>query len=80
MLDLLKETSMSGCKPVATPVEPKVKFKKPIKEKTADKGMYQRLVGKLIYLSHTRPDNTFVASLVSVEIMLLYFIELELCL
>ena len=30
-----------------------------------DKGRYQRLVGKLIYLSHTRPDISFVVSVVS---------------
>nr|KYP41834.1 Copia protein [Cajanus cajan] len=32
---------------------------------TVDKEMYQRLVGKLIYLSHTRPDIAFAVSLVS---------------
>jgi hypothetical protein len=30
-----------------------------------DKGRYQRLVGKLIYLSHTRPDISFAVSTVS---------------
>ena len=30
-----------------------------------DKGRYQRLVGKLIYLSHTRPDIGFSVSAVS---------------
>nr|KYP66558.1 Copia protein [Cajanus cajan] len=30
-----------------------------------DKEMYQRLVGRLIYLSHTRPDIAFAVSLVS---------------
>ncbi|TYK26078.1 Retrovirus-related Pol polyprotein from transposon TNT 1-94 [Cucumis melo var. makuwa] len=30
-----------------------------------DKEQYQRLVGKLIYLSHTRPDISFVVSVVS---------------
>ena len=31
----------------------------------ADKGRYQRLVGKLIYLSHTRPNIAFAVSVVS---------------
>jgi len=30
-----------------------------------DEEMYQRLVGKLIYLSHTRPDIAFAVSSVS---------------
>ena len=30
-----------------------------------DKGRYQRLVEKFIYLSHTRPDITFIVSCVS---------------
>ncbi|KAA0061144.1 Cysteine-rich RLK (receptor-like protein kinase) 8 [Cucumis melo var. makuwa] len=32
---------------------------------TVDKEQYQRLVGKLIYLSHTRPDISFDVSVVS---------------
>ncbi|KAG8499583.1 hypothetical protein CXB51_006239 [Gossypium anomalum] len=64
VIDLLKEAGMSGCRPADTPIDPNVKFEN--KEgQLVDKGQYQRLVGKLIYLSHTRPDIAFAVSLVS---------------
>ncbi|KAK5794891.1 hypothetical protein PVK06_036141 [Gossypium arboreum] len=64
VIDLLKEAGMSGCRPADTPIDPNVKFEN--KEgRLVDKGQYQRLVGKLIYLSHTRPDIAFAVSLVS---------------
>ena len=34
-------------------------------EKLANKGQYQRMVGKLIYLSHTRPDIAYAVGVVS---------------
>ncbi|WMV18586.1 hypothetical protein MTR67_011971 [Solanum verrucosum] len=41
VLDLLKETGMSGCRPTETPIDPNLKF---VKEgKLIDKGQYQRL-------------------------------------
>ncbi|KAH9762305.1 protein kinase domain-containing protein [Citrus sinensis] len=64
-LDLLKETSMSGCKPADTPIEANVKLEEVKGGVHVDAGRYQRLVGKLIYLSHTRPDIAFAVSVVS---------------
>ncbi|CAN1338667.1 Retrovirus-related Pol polyprotein from transposon TNT 1-94 [Linum perenne] len=65
VIDLLTETGMLGCKPAETPMLPNVKFDKTGEAKLADRGRYQQLVGKLIYLSHTRPDITYAVGLVS---------------
>jgi hypothetical protein len=55
---------MHESKPAATPVEPKLKITASLGE-PVDRGRYQRLVGRLIYLSHTRPDIAYAVSLVS---------------
>ncbi|XP_060958297.1 uncharacterized mitochondrial protein AtMg00810-like [Cannabis sativa] len=66
VLDLLNETGMMGCKPAETPSEPNVKLQAVEDLKSVkDKELYQRLVGRLIYLSHTRPDIAFSMSMVS---------------
>ncbi|RVX01052.1 Retrovirus-related Pol polyprotein from transposon TNT 1-94 [Vitis vinifera] len=65
ILDLLNETGMLGCKPAETPMDTTVKLEESDGSVPVDKGRYQRLVGKLIYLSHTRPDIGFSVSVVS---------------
>nr|CAN70115.1 hypothetical protein VITISV_020105 [Vitis vinifera] len=65
VLDLLNETGMLGCKPAETPMGSTVKLEESDGSAPVDKGRYQRLVGKLIYLSHTRPDIGFSVSVVS---------------
>lgn len=64
VLDLLHETGMLGCRPASSPIEQNHKIcaqnGDPI-----DKERYQRLVGRLIYLCHTRPDITYAVSVVS---------------
>ncbi|KAK2984414.1 LOW QUALITY PROTEIN: hypothetical protein RJ640_009914 [Escallonia rubra] len=64
-LDLLKETCMLSCKPVNTPMDPTCKLGMKEGSTPVDKGRYQRLVGRLIYLSHARPDIGFYVSVVS---------------
>ena len=58
-LDLLKETGMLGCKPIDTPIDTNSKLGGHPSDSSVDKGRYQRLVGKLIYLSHTQLDIAF---------------------
>ncbi|RVW17568.1 Retrovirus-related Pol polyprotein from transposon RE1 [Vitis vinifera] len=53
MIDLLAETGKIGCKPVSTPMDPNHKLGEAKEEPVTDKIMYQRLVGRLIYLAHT---------------------------
>lgn len=64
ILDLLRDTGMMGCKPTDTPMEPNVKLGLE-GGKEVNKEQYQRLVGKLIYLAHTRPGIAFAVSVVS---------------
>ncbi|KAK3036194.1 hypothetical protein RJ639_030264 [Escallonia herrerae] len=64
VLDLLKETGMSGCRPVETSIDPNQKLEDN-KGDPVNTSRYQKQVGKLIYLSHTRPDIAFAVSLVS---------------
>ena len=52
-LDILKETGMLDCKHVDTPIDLNVKLVLGQRETLEDPGRYQRLVGKLNYLTIT---------------------------
>ncbi|RDY12185.1 Copia protein, partial [Mucuna pruriens] len=61
VLDLLKETGKLECKTSWVPIEYNHRIEceeSPIIEKS----QYQRSMGKLIYLSHTRPDIAYVVN------------------
>ncbi|RVW82220.1 Retrovirus-related Pol polyprotein from transposon RE1 [Vitis vinifera] len=64
-LDLLQETGMLGCQPVNTSIEEGLKLCVELNQVSTDKGRYQRLVGRLMYLAHTRPDLAYALSVVS---------------
>ena len=63
--DLLKETGKTACKPASNPIDPNLRLGEAEKDATVDKEMYQRLVGRLIYLSHTRPNIAYAMSVIS---------------
>ena len=65
IMDLLIETGLLGGKGSSIPVDPNLKLQANTKGEVIDKGRFQRLVDRLIYLSHTRPDIAFAVSLVS---------------
>ena len=48
-----------------TPIEQNHKLSEALGEKKVDRKMYQQLVGRLIYLAHTRPDITYSVSVIS---------------
>ena len=57
---------MLGCHPASSPMEPNLKLLVESGELLPDAFVYQHLVGqRLIYLTNTHPDNTFVVSVVS---------------
>ena len=56
---------MLGCKPTDTPMDSTCKLGMKEGSSPIDRGRYQRLVGKLIYLSHIRPNISFSVSVVS---------------
>ncbi|KAH9685014.1 protein kinase domain-containing protein [Citrus sinensis] len=64
-LDLLHEMGMTACQPIDTPIEEGLKFCITSDQVPVDKGRYQRLIGRLMYLSHTRPDLAYALSVVS---------------
>ena len=64
-LDLLKETRMLGCKPSETPIEHNRRLGDSPESTMVNRGQYQHLVRKLIYLSHTQLDIAYVVSVVS---------------
>ena len=64
-LDLLSEVGMLGSKPTNVPIDFNHKTGMSTKGKKVNKKRYQKLVGKLIYLSHTRPNISFSVGVVS---------------
>jgi hypothetical protein len=65
VLDILTKVGMLKCKPVETHVIQNQKLGSNLDQSPTNKERYQRLVGKLIYLLHTRPDIAYVVSMVS---------------
>ena len=56
---------MNDCRPSDTPIDPNLKLEDSSKEVPANTCRYQALVGKLIYLSHTRPNIASAVNVVS---------------
>lgn len=64
VIDLFTETGLLECKPSDIPIIPNHGLKIDEGAKLADREKYQRLVGKLIYLSHITPYITYAVGIV----------------
>ena len=60
---MLEKFGLKGCKPVSTPLIANENLKKDYESEHTDASLYKSIVGNLLYLTATRPDLMFSASL-----------------
>lgn len=65
VLDLLSDFGYLGCKAASTPMEANVKLSMDEGVDLPDVSLYRRLLGKLLYLTLTRPDISYVVGRLS---------------
>lgn len=58
-LEILEDTSLMGCKPAKTPKEQNLRISKDDGKVLSDLTQYKRLIGRLMYLTLSRPDITY---------------------
>nr|KYP56849.1 Retrovirus-related Pol polyprotein from transposon TNT 1-94 [Cajanus cajan] len=58
-LSLLDDIGFLGCKPLSIPMDPNLKLTLHDGKTLLDPSMYRRLIGRLMYLTISRPDITF---------------------
>ncbi|XP_074277644.1 uncharacterized protein LOC141601275 [Silene latifolia] len=64
-LDIISETGLLGCKPAATPIEQHHALASATGPIVEDVESYRCLVGRLVYLSVTRPDVSYAVHILS---------------
>jgi len=64
-LDILSEFGLTACKPINTPSSPTVKLNDDTSDLLDDPINFRRLIGKLVYLTNTRPDICFAVQQIS---------------
>ncbi|XP_019171425.1 PREDICTED: uncharacterized protein LOC109166980 [Ipomoea nil] len=64
-LDILNDTGFLDCKPINTPMMPGSLLSSNDGTPLSDPSSYRRLIGRLLYLTATRPDITYAVHLLS---------------
>lgn len=64
-LNILHDSSLIGCKPSTTPKDSNLKLSKDGGPLLDNPSLYRRLIGKLLYLTITRPNLTYSTHLLS---------------
>ncbi|GAU20316.1 hypothetical protein TSUD_337970 [Trifolium subterraneum] len=64
-LDLLEDAGLTGAKPCATPMQPHLQLHKESGNPLSDPTTYRRLIGRLLYLTHSRPEIAYTVSKLS---------------
>lgn len=64
-LEILQDSGFLGCKPAATPMVTSQKFSKDSGPPLEDPLQYRRLIGRLLYLTTTRPNISFAVQQLS---------------
>lgn len=62
---ILHQMNMTHCKPTSTPMGVNDKLQDDAGELCSDPGNFRSLIGKLIYVTHTRPDICFAVNYLS---------------
>ncbi|CAL1377952.1 unnamed protein product [Linum trigynum] len=65
VLDILADAGLEAAKPCSTPIEQQHHLGRSPSPPAADPAAYRRLVGRLLYLTVTRPDITYAVNLLS---------------
>ena len=58
-MELLQDDGSSASKPIATPFDPPIKLNSTTGASFPDASAYRRLIGRLLYLTNTRPDISY---------------------
>ncbi|KAG7593962.1 GAG-pre-integrase domain [Arabidopsis thaliana x Arabidopsis arenosa] len=64
-LDIIEECGLSGSRPVYSPLEQNHKLLSSTSPSFSEPDKYRRLIGRLVYLTHTRPEISYAVNVLA---------------